>query len=170
MTRLDFDFHTAPRRPNAIGIVLALAGAAALAWSAYAWQAARDTAAGLDRQIAALRDVRPAVRSRPAPGTDAARATRTRIAAWLAYRWQPALDALAATRDKTVALVALDADQAKSQLRLTAESRDLEHAVAWIERLQQQPGVRRATLVQHEVRSEAGTQVVRYLVHVELGA
>lgn len=170
MARLDFDFHTAPARPALSGLVLVLVGTAALAWSVLAWQAARDTEAGLALQIAALEKTRPASTPRATPARLAAQETQTRIAAQLAWRWQPAFDALAAAQDKTIALVAFDASQAKAQLKLTAEARTLEDALAWIERLQQQPGVKRAVLVQHEIRTDAEQQPVRFAVNVEMGA
>lgn len=170
MARFDFDFHAAPARPPLAGLALALAGAVLLAWSVHAWQTARDKEAGLALQIAALEKARPAA-ARAAPPADlAAQQTRARIAAQLAWRWQPAFDALAAAQDKTVALVALDASHAKAQLKLTAEARVLEDALAWIERLQQQPGIKRVTLVQHEIQVDVDQQPVRFVVNVELGA
>ena len=168
MARLDFDFHTAPSRPKALGLTLLLAGAAALAWSAHAWQAARDAEAGLDLRIAALENVRPTTAPRAAPADAAAQAARAQVASQLAWRWQPAFAALASTRTARIALVSLDASQAKSQLKLVAEARTLGDAIAWIGRLQQQPGVRRAALVQHEVRADSAEQPLRFVVQVEL--
>lgn len=168
MARLDFDFHAAPVRPNLTGLVLALAGAACFAWSFHAWQAGRDTEAGLEAQIAGLAQAGPRKPPRPAPGDTLAQEARVRIAAQLAWRWQPAFDALAAAQSKTIALVALDANQAKSQLKITAEARRLEDAIAWIERLQAQAGVKRAVLVQHEVQADADQQPLRFIVQLEL--
>ncbi|MEW6120843.1 MAG: hypothetical protein AB1593_12225 [Pseudomonadota bacterium] len=168
MARLDFDFHAAPARPSVVGLVLALAGAAALAWSVHIWQAARDREAGLDLQIAALENVRPASTRRAEPANVAAQETQARIAAQLAWRWQPAFDALSGARDRRIALVALDANQAKARLKLTAEARTLADAVAWIERLQAQPGVSRAALIQHELQADADQQPVRFVVDVAL--
>lgn len=168
MARLDFDFHAAPVRPSAAGLVLALAGAAALAWSMHAWEAARDREAGLDLQIASLENVRPASAPRAEPANVASQETQARIAAQLAWRWQPAFDALAGARDKRIALVALDANQAKAHLKLTAEARTLEDAVAWIERLQGQPGVKSAALTQHEFQADADQRPVRFIVDVAL--
>jgi hypothetical protein len=168
MARLDFDFHAAPARPKASGLALLLVGAAALAWSAHAWQAARDAEAGLDLRIAALENVRPAVAPRRAPADAAAQAARAQTAAQLAWRWQPAFAALAATHNARIALVSLDASQARSQLKLVAEARTLDDAIAWIGRLQEQPGVRRAALVQHEVRADSAGQPLRFVVQVEL--
>jgi hypothetical protein len=168
MARLDFDFHTAPARPKASGLALLLAGAAALAWSVHAWQTARDTEAGLDLRIAALDNVRPPAAPRPAPADTATQAARAQVASQLAWRWQPAFAALAATRNARVALVSLDANQAKSQLKLVAEARTLDDTIVWIGHLQQQPGVRRAVLVQHEVRADSAEQPLRFVVQVEL--
>lgn len=171
MARLDFDFHASGPRRSLFGVLLALAGAAAFAWSAQAWQAARDAQAGLELRIAALDTAaRPVAATRLSPATQAGEAARQRVSAQLAYRWQPAFSALAGARDKRIALLALDAVQAKSQIKLVAEARTLEDVLAWIGRLQRQPGVKRAVLVQHDVQADAESQPVRVVVHVELGA
>lgn len=170
MARLDFDFHAQPPRPGKLAIVLALAGVTAIAWSWMNWQAARATEAGLAMQIAALqqpsahRVVKPATR-----GDEAASATRASVAAQLKYAWQPAFEALAAARSSKIALVSLDAVQAKSQLKLVAEARQLADAIAYIDALQQQPGVRRVELLQHEVQADDAQKPLRVNILVELG-
>ena len=170
MARLDFDFHDRPRQTRWAGLVAALAGVVALVWSVHAWQAARDTEAGLALQMTDLRQTRPAATPRLPPADLAARNAQTRIAAQLAYSWQPAFDALAAAQSPAIALVALDASQAKSRLKLTAEARALEDALAWIARLQGEAGVKSATLVQHEVQTDTPERPVRFVVNLELGA
>lgn len=167
MARLDFDFHARPARFSKPGIALALAGAVALGWSWNALQAARAAGAGLALQIAALEQARPRAAARPAARNRDD--TPTRVAAQLAYSWQPAFDALAAARSKKIALLSLDATQAKSQLKLVAEARQLADAVGFIDALQQQPGVKRAALFQHEVQADADQRPVRFTVVVELG-
>lgn len=170
MARLDFDFHARPARPATLGIVLALAGVAAFGWALINLQAARATEAGLALQIAALERTRPRAAVTPATPTEtAAQTAQARIAAQLAYSWQPAFDALAAARSRKVALVALDAVQAKAQLKLVAEARRLADAVEFIEALQQQPGIRRAALTQHEVQADDAQKPVRFSILVELG-
>jgi hypothetical protein len=166
MARLEFDFHTRPAYPGRLGIVLALAGVVALGWGWNRLQAARATGAGLALQIAALEQDKPRPVAQPATRPDD---TQARIAAQLAYSWQPAFDALAAARSKKIALVSLDAMQAKSQLKLLAEARRLADAVDFIDALQQQPGVKRAALLQHEVMLDDAQQPVRFNVLVELG-
>lgn len=170
MARLDFDFHARPPRFSLVGVALFLAGALTLAWSTLAWQSARDARSGLAMQIAELETVRPKAAVRPTATDTAAREAQARIAAQLAYSWQPAFDALASAQDKTIALVALDANQAQLRIRLTAEARALEDAVAWIARLQSQAGVRNAALVQHEILSDSQERPVRFIITLELDA
>ena len=169
MARLDFDFHARPPRPRMPVILLALAGVAAMAWSWTNLQAARATEAGLAMHIAALeqRPAHPA--AKPAThAEDAARTTRARVAEQLAYSWQPAFDALAAARSGKIALVSLDAVQAKSRVNLVAEARQLADAIAYIDALQQQPGVRRVELLQHEVQADDAQKPLRVSILVEL--
>ncbi|HEX7971648.1 MAG TPA: hypothetical protein VF501_05455 [Thiobacillus sp.] len=169
MARLDFDFHAQPSRPGMLAIGLALAGVTALAWSWMNLQAVRATEAGLTMRIAALQKspahpvVKPATRA-----DDAARVTRARVAAQLAYSWQPAFDALAAAHSGKIALVSLDAVQANAKLKLVAEARQLADAIAYINVLQQQPGVRRVELLQHEVQADDAQKPLRVTILVEL--
>jgi nitrate reductase NapAB chaperone NapD len=81
--------------------------------------------------------------------------------------WQPAFDALATAHSSKIALLSLDAVHAKQQIKLVAEARSLADAVEFIEALQQQPGVQRAVLVQHEIEVDAEYQPVRFQVLVE---
>ena len=171
MARLDFDFHSRPVRPGTLGVALALAGVAALAWVWMNLQAAHATGAGLAMQIAALEksQSRPAVQ--PVKRTDdAAQRTRSQVSAQLAYSWQPAFEALAAARSGKIALVSLDAVQSSSRLKLVAEARHLADAIAFIDALQQQPGIRRVELLQHELRADDEQKPLRFTILVELGA
>ncbi|HEY9145831.1 MAG TPA: hypothetical protein VIN36_04030 [Thiobacillus sp.] len=169
MARLDFDFHARPSRPGLPSILLAMAGVAAVAWSWTNLQAARATEAGLAMRVAALeqRPAHPA--AKPAShADDVARATRARVAAQLGYSWQPAFEALAAAHSSKIALVSIDAVQAKSQLKLVAEARQLADAIAYIDALQQQPGVRRVELLQHEVQADDAQKPLHVSILVEL--
>jgi len=171
MAHLDFDFHARPSRPGKLGIALALAGVVALGWAWSNLQAARATEAGLAMQIAALERTRPRAAVKPAARADAAaHTTQASIKAQLAYSWQPAFDALAAARSSKIALVSLDAVQAKSHMKLVAEARQLADAVQFIEVLQQQPGIKRAVLTQHEVQADEAEKPVRFNLLLELGA
>ena len=171
MARLDFDFHSCPVRPGTLGVALAVAGVAALAWVWMNLQAAHATEAGLAMQIAALEknQSRPAVQ--PVKRTDdAAQRTRSQVSAQLAYSWQPPFEALAAARSGKIALVSLDAVQSTSRLKLVAEARHLADAIAFIDALQQQPGIRRVELLQHELQADDAQKPLRFTILVELGA
>lgn len=167
MARLDFDFHARPTRPPSLSLALLLAGVVAAGWSGHAWQSTRDMQAGLALQIAALEQTKPRKVAKPA--TTRGDEVRQRIAAQLTYAWQPAFDTLAAARSNKIALVSLDAVQAKSQVKLVAEARQLADAVEFVDALQQQPGVKRAALFQHEVQTDSKQHPVRFTVVVELG-
>jgi nitrate reductase NapAB chaperone NapD len=167
MARLNLDFHRADRfRLDASSIGLLLAGALALAWVGGQWFAARDAEAAHSGALLKL-EQRPAPKRMVSRADSAALATHERIAAQLNAGWQPAFDALAATRSSKIALLSLDAVHAKRQIKLVAEARHLADAVEFIEALQQQPGVARAVLVQHEIEADAEYQPVRFQALVE---
>lgn len=171
MARLDFDFHARPARPGALGVALVLAGVAAMAWVWMNLQTVHATGAGLALRIAALEksQSRPAVQ--PVKRTDdAAQRTRAQVSAQLAYSWQPAFEALAAARSSKIALVSLDAVQSTSRLKLVAEARRLADAIAFIDALQQQPGMRRVELLQHELQADNAQKPLRFNILLELGA
>ena len=170
MARLDFDFHARTPTPFKLGIVLAIVGAAALIWAWSNLQAARATEAGLAARIANIEQTRPHKIAKPAaPAENPGQVTQAHVASQMEYSWEPAFAALAAARSSKIALVSLEASQAKSQIKLVVESRHLADAVTYINALQQQPGVKRAVLVQHEVRMDDAQKPVRFNVVVELG-
>lgn len=171
MARLDFDFHSRPARPGILGVALALAGVAAMAWVWMNLQTAHATGAGLAMQIAALEKSQSRPAAHPVKHTaDAAQRTRSQVSAQLAYSWQPAFEALAAGRSGKIALVSLDAVQSTSRLKLVAEARHLADAIAFIDTLQQQPGIRRVELLQHELQADDAQKPLRFTILVELGA
>ena len=171
MARLDFDFHSRPARPGILGVALALAGVAVMAWVWMNLQTAHATGAGLAMQIAALEKSQSRPAAHPVKHTaDAAQRTRSQVSAQLAYSWQPAFEALAAGRSGKIALVSLDAVQSTSRLKLVAEARHLADAIAFIDTLQQQPGIRRVELLQHELQADDAQKPLRFTILVELGA
>ncbi|OZA28207.1 MAG: hypothetical protein B7X93_07765 [Hydrogenophilales bacterium 17-61-9] len=170
MARLEFDFHARPAHPGKLGMALAIAGAAALVWAWSNLQAARAAEAGLAAHIARIEQARPQKTAKLAvPAESPGQAARAHVASQMDYSWEPAFAALAAARSGKIALVSLEAAQAKPQIKLVAEARHLADAVAFIDALQQQPGVKRAALVQHEVRVEDAQKPVRFNIMVELG-
>lgn len=167
MARLDLDFHTGGRyRFDTLSVVLVLIGSLTLAWVAAQWFTARDSEVEQTSAILKL-EQRPTPKRAVSRADTAAQATRERITAELNAGWQPAFDALAATRSSKIALLSLDAVHAKRQIKLVAEARRLADAVAFIEALQQQPGILRAALTQHEVEADADQKPVRFQFTLE---
>lgn len=167
MARLDLNFHGGGRyRLDALGIGLLMIGALALAWMVGQWLTARDSTAEL---ASAMRQLE----QRPAPMRPASRADTTaqaavdRVTAQLNAGWQPAFDALATARTSKIALLSLDATQAKRQIKLVAEARRLADAVAFVEALQRQPGILRAALTLHEIQADAEYKPVRFHITLE---
>lgn len=171
MARLDFDFHARASRPSGRAIALLLVGAVALIWALMAWQQARATVAGQAMRLAAYENTSAvADRRPPTRGEDALLKSQTEIAAQLRFSWQPAFEALENAYTPEIALVSLDANQAKSQLKLVAEAKQLADAIAFLNALEAQPGVARAELLQHELQKDAAQKPVRFTVVVELRA
>ena len=172
MARLDLNFHpggwrVGTLRLDALGLALLLAGALALIWAADQWLTARHGSAELASAIRQL-EQRPAPKRPVASRADTtAQAALDRVAAQLNAGWQPAFDALAAARSSKIALLSLDATQAKHQIKLVAEARRLSDAVAFVEALQQQPGVLRAALTLHEIQTDAEQKPVRFHITLE---
>jgi nitrate reductase NapAB chaperone NapD len=153
MARLDLNFHTRSRyRIDAFALALLVIGALAVAWVTSQWITARNIEA---KQAAALLKLE----HRAAPKRAVSRPDNA--------GWRPAFDALAATRSDKIALLSLNAIHAKRQIKLVAEARNLADAVAFIEALQQQPGVLRAVLNQHEIETAADQKPVRFQATVE---
>ena len=169
MAQFDFDFYATPRRSGKLGITLLVLGLVAAIWVASNWQAVRASEAGIALQIAALSQGKP----KPAVLPSARAGTHTynalsQVAIQLKYSWQPAFEVLDASISNKIALVSLDANQAKSQFKLVAEARQLADAVTFIDTLQQQPGVKHAELLQHEMQTADAEKPVRFNVLVEL--
>lgn len=171
MARLDFDFHARASRPSRWAVALLLVGAGALIWTLTAWQQARVTVAGQAMRLAAYESTPAVADRRPATrGEDATLKSQTEIAAQLRFSWQPAFEALDNAHTPAIALVSLDANQAKAQLKLVAEAKQLADAIAFLNALDTQPGIARAELLQHELQKDAAQKPVRFTVVVELQA
>ena len=174
MATLNFDFHPPSKRPSVLGVALALAGFVALTASLFALQQASKAHDARSREVAALelaQQKRTPVRARISrtrtPG-DIAQLASARIRDSLDYSWQPAFAALQATQSARIALVSLEATQAKSQIRLTAEARRLADAVEYANRLSQQRGVQRTALLQHQVQEKDPQHPVRFTLLMEM--
>lgn len=175
MSRYDLDFARPSARPALVGVVLLAAGAALLLATladSRTLTEQRDEQAG---QIAHLEEAaRAAAKPKPIAQQrlklDAGEASQAKILASLNYHWQTAFAALDDAQSKKIALLSVNAAQARQQLRIVAEARTLSDALDYVARLNQQAGVRRAVLQQHEVLEDAEFKPVRFTVLTELDA
>lgn len=173
MASLHFDFQKPSTRPTVWGVLLLLIGLVALGATLIAMQQARDAHQARVKQLAVLEQTlqqRKPVRKVATRSTtgDAGQLARARVRANLDYSWQPAFAALQATITPKIALVSLEGSQAKKQLRLVAEARQLADAVAYANQLGLQPGVLRTALLQHEMQERDAQHPVRFTLLLEM--
>lgn len=140
------------------GVVLALvAFGAVLGLAQWQGRLASDLAA-LEAEAELASGSRRAIQAAaidPSRVGDAARRAGV-VAAQLALPWGGLFDAVEASANADVALLALEPDPNRGQLRLTAEARDKDAMLAYIERLQRQPTMARVTLESHTARDGSG--------------
>lgn len=176
MLTLDFDFRTPSSRPGVVGLALLLAGTLALGLSFYGMHTANTAHDARVAEIAAFEQTQKKRKpnrsrfSRVQTSGESGELAKTRVRANLDYSWQPAFAALEATRSRKIALVSLEASQAKKQLRIVAESRRLADAVEFAQQLNLQPGVKRTGLMQHEVQEAGEQHPVRFTLVMDMAS
>jgi hypothetical protein len=175
MKSYKIDFARPSGRPGLIGLALLLAGGVLLASmlaDSNVLTATRDEQAGrlaqLDDELRRARAPKPIAQQRLK--LDVGEASQAKILASLNFRWQTAFSALDGAQGKQIALLSIEAAQAKRQLRIVAEARKLTDALDYVARLNEQAGVRRAVLQQHEILEDAEFKPVRFTVVTELRA
>lgn len=83
--------------------------------------------------------------------------------------WRALHDAVRAATPATVALLALEPDARKRVLRITAEARNSDDMIAYVEKLQEQDLFGAATLVRHEIGEQDPNRPLRFQVDAEWG-
>jgi Tfp pilus assembly protein PilN len=84
------------------------------------------------------------------------------VALELARPWDRAFVALESADEPGVALLAIDPDPRRDELRITAEAKDLAAMLAYLELLKAQPSFGSVTLQQHELRVDEPARPVRF--------
>jgi hypothetical protein len=168
MKPLQIDFVRAPASRSPWGwLVLALGAVGlALALGEYLgaqaqWELAREAHGQSAPQASPTARRAPVAQTSPEWNRAAARARQALDQPW--GRWLAELEAHA---DAPVALLTLEAPGRAAPLRLIAEAREMNHAVAYVESLRGSPLVASATLASHERREADGLPVVRFTVEV----
>jgi Tfp pilus assembly protein PilN len=157
--------HPALLAAGVLGALLLLAGGA-IGMQAASQQAARDEAlrAQQRKQAAAVRTPE----RKPETAIPEAQAVAVNAAILqLNLPWRQLQDAVAAANSPAVALLALDPDPRKQTLKITAEAKNSEDMVGYIEQLKQQEFFSGAALLRHETNDQDPNRPLRFQVEVQ---
>jgi hypothetical protein len=169
MTRpapVRLDFVVATHTSRAAGMVLLLAGIAAVVTLGWAFNEKVAERNHLDAAIESLPKVhRKAVVTDPKVAAELAVVERE-----LSVPWTPLLNELeVASHDlaDTVSVLEISPDPAKHVVKITAEARSLPDALAYLERLQKSPLLRYPMLESHERKKDDPEHPVRVKLSAE---
>jgi hypothetical protein len=149
--------------PGAILLALGLGAAAAVLLE---YHIVGERRAGLELRLAALNRIRIP----EASGRDAAADARIALSAQqaaldLATPWTQLLSELEQAGKETqgqVALLGVEPDHARHNVRVSAEARTLALALAYVERLQSSRSIQYPMLDRHEIRADDAQHPVRF--------
>lgn len=160
---VELDFAPQPKRPNARGLILILLGVIAATLVVTDYRSVAAESAGLEWKIAALRGEGRVVK----PDKATVRSEQDADAAIddLTTPWSDLLRELelaSADSNGTVAVLGVEPDRQKREVRVIAEARTLPIALAYVERLQKSAALRYPMLERHEVQVKDPEHPVRF--------
>jgi hypothetical protein len=163
---IQLDFAGRRRGLSWPGALLLAIGCAAAAGVFIEYRAIQEHRAGLELHLAAVSRAKPAVVSQRDAIADARVAQSVRQAALdLATPWTRLLAELEqASKDAEgqVALLGVEPDHAKHNVRVSAEARTLPLALAYVQRLQSSRSLVYPMLDRHEIRADDAQHPVRF--------
>jgi hypothetical protein len=166
---LELDLAGGRLRGGLAGIVVALIGGLCLTSVLVQQHHIKEQRAGLELRRAALsEDQRRGQSAQSVTGLAAQNAEKT--VRELATPWsQLLLELENASGDNSgnVALLSVEPDHAKHRVRVIAEARTLELALAYVQRLRKAPVLRYPMLDSHELRKEDKDHPVRFQVSAD---
>jgi hypothetical protein len=163
---IQFDFAGRGRRVSALGGLLLVLGVMASIGVLLEYRAIGERRAGLELKLAALTRVNSPVMS----SSEAAADSRVAVSAQQAVQdlstpWTQLLAELEQASKDTqgqVALLGVEPDHAKHNVRVTAEARTLALAFAYVQRLQASRSLQYPMLDRHEIRADDAHHPVRF--------
>lgn len=180
MKRLDLDF-AAPSLARSVHrasllawVLLVLAIAVCLVAAAVGLDLrARQRAS--DAQLAAVRQkasapVVVAVAVQPVTIGEPQAAAVNAATLQLNLPWRDLRDAIGAATPKQIALLALEPDARKLTMKVTAEARNSDDMIAYVEQLKQQEQFTSVNLVRHEINDQDPNRPIRFQVDAQWGA
>ena len=166
---LELDLVGGRSRGGIAGIAVALIGGLCLTAVLVQQHYIKEQRAGLELRRAALTDAQHRGRSaQSVTGLSAQTAEKT--VHELGTPWSQLLAELENASGDTsgnVALLSVEPDHAKHRVRVTAEARTLELALAYVQRLRKAPVLRYPMLDSHELRKEDKDHPVRFQVSAD---
>ena len=176
--RLDFAprslrrtlFHAPPL--HWIPVLCGLMVCAVALLHAFEYREAREEVDALHAALgarAAVPAVQPAVRRAPAISEAQAAATNAAIMQ-LNLPWRALHDAVRGATAPNIALLALEPDSRKRVLRITAEAKDSDAMLAYVDALGREEWFGAVTLVRHEVLEQDPNRPLRFQVDAGWGA
>jgi len=166
---IGVDFVGRPSRLTLIGSVLLLLGVGAAAAAYLQYRTIESQRAGMELQLQEASQ-----RTHHDPQRDARTAAlgeeTGRVVLELATPWTKLLEELeAASRDSAgqIALLSVEPDHGKHNVRITGESRDLPLVLAYVQRLQTSPLLRYPMLDSHDVKTDDPQRPVRFAMTAE---
>ena len=175
--QIDFAPATWRRALYRLHPALLAAGLAGIALCAggiwFAMQMAEQRAAR-EQQIAQLRASQAALSKRPARVAEVAIPEAQAVAVNAAILrlnvpWRELEDAIGAATPANIALLALDPDPKKQVLKITAEARNSDDMVGYVQALKQQEFFTGAALARHEIGEQDPNHPIRFQVEAQWG-
>jgi len=166
---VNVDFVARRSRVTLAGALLLLLGASAAAGSYAEYRLMQARRVGLELKLEAATR-----RNRHEPGLDARNAgfaeAAGRMAEQLGTPWTQLLAELeTASRDSAgqIAVLSIEPDPVKHNVRITGESKDLPLALAYVQRLQASSLLRYPMLDSHDVKTDDAQRPVRFAMSAE---
>ena len=161
--RTLYRLHPAMLAAGVVGALLCVA-AVTLVWQMAQEREARERQLSAARQKAA---VKAPVRL-PDTAIPEAQATAVNAAVMqLNIPWRGLQDAVAAATPATIALVALEPDPRKQTLKITAEAKNADEMVGYVEQLKQQEFFLGAGIIRHEINTGDPNRPLRFQVEAQ---
>lgn len=169
MRALDLDFRREDRQARWAGIALLLAGlAGAIVVGSQYTQLAEETAqaeASVRKSGIAARRQTPAIR----PSGDLQRVALEmkragEVAFALKVPWNDLFASVEAANTPNVALLTIESDTARRQVKISAEAKDLESMLEYVRVLGEQPKLANVYLQSHQVQQQDPQRPVRFVL------
>jgi hypothetical protein len=152
------------------GMLAGVALCAGAAWSGY--NALQQSRAADARQLRALQASRPAAQASAARKVVIPEAQAKAVNGaimQLNLPWRELQQAVAGSAPAGIALLALEPDPRKQVLKITAEAKNADDMIAYIEQLKQQEFFAGAALARHEIMDTEPNRPLRFQVEVRWG-